>query len=41
MLLKDKKKYNEVKKEAVSLIENNWTWDDRVRDFLKLVVKDK
>lgn len=38
-LLNDKKKYAEVKNEAVSLIENNWTWDDRVRDFLKLVVK--
>jgi glycosyltransferase involved in cell wall biosynthesis len=38
-LLNDRKKYNEMKMDAIALIENNWTWDDRVRDFLKLVVK--
>jgi len=38
-LLQNKKEYTEVKKDAIALIENNWTWDDRVRDFLKLIVK--
>lgn len=36
-LLDDKKAYNKMQMEAIALIENNWSWEDRTRQFLSFI----
>lgn len=36
-LLEDKNAYSKMQKEAIALIENNWSWEDRARQLLSFI----